>query len=271
MTTNNQGSNSVRVLSDSEERQFVALTLQGIEVNSVPGFKFWVRTYVRPFFPHEMLIAGMVRHDFTEIAIDGLLAVDFSIAYVDEVRSSHGAFMCPTLNAWFSRGYHAQFFDPIDERGSTHPWTTEFDKFALRNVAAHGVISADHRRASYFSFSRVPGPLNARHALLLEMLVPHLHQAYARVATTFNARAARADLSNFEITLLHWISKGKSDSDIAAVLNHSPHAVKYGVRRLLAKLNVATRHEAVAQAVWLDATGIDSNHKGTSKNQKLSF
>lgn len=121
---------------------------------------------------------GSVRNDFTVIGIDRLLVVDFPIAYVDAVRLGRGSFTCPTLSGWFSRGYRAQLFDPAAGQCAVVPWTPEFDIFELKNVAAQGIISPDRRVATYFSFSRVPGLLTARHARLLDLLVPHLHQSY---------------------------------------------------------------------------------------------
>ena len=244
------------LLTEAEATQFVVMASEGTDVNTLQDFESWVRGSIRSFFPHEMLIVGSVRNDFTDIGIDRLLAVDFPIAYVDAVRLGRGSFTCPTLNSWFSRGYRAQLFDPAAGQGAVVPWTPEFDRFELKNVAAHGVISPDRRTATYFSFSRVPGPLNKRHAWLLELIVPHLHRAYVRVTASANAQPGGVELSDVEATLLHWISKGKSDADIATILARSPHAIKHGVRRLISKLNAGTRHEAVAKAAWLDPIGI---------------
>ena len=244
------------VLTEAEATQFVVMASEGTDVDTLQDFESWVRGSVRSFSPHDMLIAGSVRNDFTDIAIDRLLVVDFPIAYVDAVRLSRGTFTCPTLNSWFCHGHRAQLFDPAAGQGSVVPWTPEFDRFELKNVAAHGVISPDRRTATYFSFSRVPGLLTARHARLLDLLVPHLHQSYVRVITRANVQTGRGELSDVEATLLHWISKGKSDADIATILARSPHAIKHSVRRLISKLNAGTRHEAVAKAAWLDPVGI---------------
>ena len=257
----NKINNANSGLTATEQKRFIALALEGAGVSSDNDFEAWVRGCVRPFFPHEMLIAGKVRNDFTEIAINGLLAVDFPISYVEEVRLSRGTFTCPTLNGWFGRRFRPQLFDPAAGQGAEMPWAQEFDKFELKNVAAHGVIATDHRSATYFSFSRIPGALSDRHIMLLELLVPHLHQTYARVETSVNRQAGRTNLTGIDGTLLNWISKGKSDSDIATILGRSPHAIKHSVRQLISKLNAGTRHEAVAKAAWLDPVGIKGDPK----------
>ncbi len=252
---NNSQAGAIQSLTEIEAKRFLRLALEGVEVTSVQEFEIWVRERVRQFYPHQMLIAGSVRNDFTEVAIDRLLTVDFPIAYVGRVKKNKGSFTCPTLNSWFRNGYRPQLFEPTSGKGGAIPWTPEFNEFELRNVAAHGVISSDRRTATYFSFSQIPGPLTERHKGLLELLAPHLHQAYVRVTSKPNSQTDKAELSEFEIALLNWISKGKSDSDIAAIHGRSPFAVKHSVRRLLSKLNASTRHEAVAKALWANQIG----------------
>jgi LuxR family transcriptional regulator, quorum-sensing system regulator CviR len=252
----NSKSDAGSFLSDAEARKFVTMALEGIDVATTEDFEAWVRGSVRSFFPHEMLIAGRVRNDFTEIGIDRLLVVDFPIAYVDAVRRCRGSFACPTLNSWFNHAYDPQLFDPTGETGSSSAWAADFERFELKNVAAHGVVAPDRRSATYFSFSRVPGSLNDRHAYLLELVVPHLHQAYIRVVANYSAIADLSPLSDDEITLLHWISIGKSDADISVILNRTVHSVKHAVRGLLSKLKVTSRQEALEQAAWLHPTGI---------------
>lgn len=247
---NNYGPPSAQ-LSELEAVRFVTLALEATQVTTTHDFEAWVKGSIRPFFPHDMLIAGSVRDDFTEIAIDRLISVDFPMTYIEAVKLNHGSFTCPTLDSWFSSGHRSRLFDPTVDKGEMVPWAPEFYKFELKNDAAHGVVSPDRRTATYFSFSGIPGPLSDRHRQLLELIVPHLHQAYVRAISSTVVHADCAKLSDFEATLLHWISKGKSDADIAAIHGRTPHAIKHGIRRLLAKLNVATRYEALAKAAWV--------------------
>ena len=52
-----------------------------------------------------------------------------------------------------------------------------------------------------------------------------------------------------EREILHWITEGKRDSEIAAILNLSVRTVEQHVRTCLRKLNVETRTAACA-VVW---------------------
>lgn len=57
-------------------------------------------------------------------------------------------------------------------------------------------------------------------------------------------------LSNREMEVLYWISRGKSNSVIAEILGISPSSVDVYVRRLFAKLDVTDRTTASLKAMW---------------------
>lgn len=59
----------------------------------------------------------------------------------------------------------------------------------------------------------------------------------------------RAPLSHRETECLTWVSRGKSSSDIGAILDLSPRTVDSYLEKACAKLRVRTRIEAVALAV----------------------
>lgn len=56
-------------------------------------------------------------------------------------------------------------------------------------------------------------------------------------------------LSRREAECLAWVSRGKSSSDIGAILGLSPRTVDSYLEKVCAKLRVRTRIEAVAMAV----------------------
>ncbi|WP_342114443.1 response regulator transcription factor [Pseudoduganella sp. OTU4001] len=60
---------------------------------------------------------------------------------------------------------------------------------------------------------------------------------------------AKHRLTQREAEVLHWVSEGKSDSDIGDILGTSPGAVKTHLEQVLAKLGVETRTAAAALAV----------------------
>lgn len=241
-------------LDGAEEKQLVRLICESLDITDAADFRQWVTTGLRKLFPHGMLICGAV-----QVASRGranLLSVDFPLEYIQAIEKREGAFNCPTLMAWFTNP-RPQFFAPDGNPSRRKPWPPEFNQFDLRNVASHGVMDAQRRSASYFSFSQIPETLTARHAYLLQLLAPHLHQAYVKVTQDTRLAGGVAvgkdepALSAQEITLLHWITQAKTNWEIARILDRNQHTVKHEVSAILAKLNVATRLQAATKAVDL--------------------
>jgi transcriptional regulator EpsA len=107
---------------------------------------------------------------------------------------------------------------------------------------------------TYFSFSQIPGRLTTRHAQLLEMLVPHLHVALIRAIKGLKNSMPEPAILPFDLTereqeILQWLGSGKTNWEIAQQLSISENTVKNHVQRILAKLDVKTRAQAVAKAL----------------------
>ncbi len=84
--------------------------------------------------------------------------------------------------------------------------------------------------------------------LVLELLQPHLEKVLHR-CTQYLHLATEQPLTAREREVLHWVSEGKRDSEIAAILGVSVRTVEQHVRVCLQKLGVETRAAATA-AVW---------------------
>lgn len=67
----------------------------------------------------------------------------------------------------------------------------------------------------------------------------------------------KAELSPRERECLIWTSRGKSSSDIGAILDLSPRTVDSYLEKACGKLKVRTRIEAVATAVRLGLVDVD--------------
>ena len=65
------------------------------------------------------------------------------------------------------------------------------------------------------------------------------------------AGAPIADLTQREAEVLRWIKEGKTNIDIAQILNLSPWTVKNHMQAILKKLSVQNRSHAVARAISL--------------------
>jgi DNA-binding CsgD family transcriptional regulator len=93
----------------------------------------------------------------------------------------------------------------------------------------------------------------------VQLVVPFLHSAWMRAQVCATAErnghapAAASALTPREQEILRWICLGKSNGEIGAILNISPLTVKNHVQKLLRRLNVVNRAQAVAKALELRA------------------
>ena len=259
-------------LSADENKLFLDVVLESLEVTTRTDFESWARGSLRKLFPHQMLICGITALEDGKFSVDKLLSVDFPLEDISAARNRDGHLSCPTLSAW-SRTLTPQFYDPENNR-SAAPITSAFKKHRLKNVAAHGVIDAQHRNATYFSFSQIPQKLSAWHAHSLSLLVPHMHQAFVRVISNENQTIPTfvADFTEREREILHWLTQGKSNWAIGQILNRSQHTVKHEVGHVMAKLQVSTRAQAAAKILAVrPASGIGSFIDKTLTNSTLSL
>lgn len=238
-------------LTDTERQTFVALAESALRIASPADFLVWTSGPLQTFFPHGMLICGLGQIGGQGIRIHRMLGWNFPKEYVEAIRRDNAGVMSPIMQKW-CREFRPQLFEP--GRVPVDPaWLAVFERFGLINIAAHGMRDVSSNMASYFNFSRVPGPLGPRTATLLELLVPHMHVALVRAcAGAAETPSANTVLSTREREVLRWLREGKTNWEIAQILGTSANTVKHQVRSLLVKLRVNNRAQAVAKAMGFE-------------------
>jgi DNA-binding CsgD family transcriptional regulator len=84
--------------------------------------------------------------------------------------------------------------------------------------------------------------------LMLELLQPHVERVLQR-CTEYLALRTKAHLTPRECEILHWVSEGKRDSEIAEIMKLSVRTVEQHVGACLKKLDFENRSAAIAE-VW---------------------
>ena len=113
-------------------------------------------------------------------------------------------------------------------------------------------------RISLFTFACRPGSAGPRQAYLAQLLAPSLHAAWVRTQLQQRAETRRPTrprggsvLTVRELDILKWIYLGKSNFEIGAILKISPLTVKNHVQKILRKLNVVNRTQAIGKSLEL--------------------
>src|SRR5437879_988798 len=121
----------------------------------------------------------------------------------------------------------------------------------------HGTHDATGQLTSFFTFACRPGSIGPRQAYYVELLVPFLHAAWVRTQVNWQAKSAGARpavtgfLTPREREILEWIYRGKSNIEVGMILKISPLTAKNHVQKILRKLGVLNRTQAVGKALAL--------------------
>jgi DNA-binding CsgD family transcriptional regulator len=94
-----------------------------------------------------------------------------------------------------------------------------------------------------FAFDRLHGDFRDRDLDLLKLILPHLVRLARRASDRWPAAAAR--LTPRERQILAWVARGKTNPEIAAVLQLAPGTVRKHLDNIYAKLGVPNRTAAV--------------------------
>lgn len=108
-------------------------------------------------------------------------------------------------------------------------------------------MDCTQREGSLFSLAGEASD-HPRNRAILDILVPHLHQALSHVSRGRRVQPS-ATLSAREQEVLIWISEGKSAWEISMILGISERTVKFHTAAILNKLGAANRAHAVAIAL----------------------
>ncbi len=121
-------------------------------------------------------------------------------------------------------------------------------EFGLYDGWTIGLPNRNGQEISLMSFSWKNNPPEERHGALLHLAAPHLHQALVRALGDCRAPLAN-DLTPRESEVVTWLKHGKSNWEIATILNISERTVKFHIGNIMSKLNAVNRGHAVAQAI----------------------
>jgi DNA-binding CsgD family transcriptional regulator len=132
------------------------------------------------------------------------------------------------------------------------------EAFALGGVTDHAAMAMPQtgNEVFFIGLELCGGTFNAAHRSLMEVLQPHLANAYLLAqnlasleqATADPAVFERAGLSQQQAQVLRWLAAGKTNPEISTIMALKPSTVKAYVQAVFDKLGVGNRHAALIRA-----------------------
>ena len=245
------------VVLNNQDKEHLVFTIEtSLKINKRFQFFLWAQGALQGFIPHETLLCA-----YGHIAQMRFKYEAFSRGVLDseveqELGSPVNGLLSRLIEVWLHDGGKPCLFRP-DAGGSTdmqsgrQRLSADLQRCGFGHIGAHGTRQMQGDYGSFFVFTGAD-PYSVRDAYLLELLMPYLHTALHRMlANESDEDAVTASietlLSGREIQVLRRVKNGKTNQEIGQILDISPLTVKNHVQRILRKLNVSNRAQAVGK------------------------
>lgn len=122
-------------------------------------------------------------------------------------------------------------------------------ELAERAPATNGLVVPIYDGQKAVAIATLTGPKPQLNPLAANALNLAIHAAWQRSKelTSELPSASTTALTLREVECLGWVAKGKTDIEIARIINVAPRTVRFHVHNAKVKLNVATRIQAVTK------------------------
>jgi transcriptional regulator EpsA len=240
-------------LGAEEMAQLLSAIDGSLEINKRFQFFLWAQGALQALLPHDTLLCAhgniaqsRVRH---EIFSSEVFGADAEKSITDPGRGV----LARVMADWVKHGCVPRLQYPAGHPLERRSRVRDHKPYAVGPIAAHGPREIHGEYGSFFVFVRKPSQPAAREAYLLQLLVPFLHMALYRMLAgesegTDAAAPVKGLLTSREIQVLQWVRSGKTNEEIGAILKISPTTVKNHVQKILRKLNVSNRAQAVGKS-----------------------
>jgi transcriptional regulator EpsA len=243
------------VTLSKHEEEYLVRTLEGaIQVRRLREFFLWVQGQFQGLLPHEIIVCIQFSEADEVLRIECLrsrVSDDELIKHLSDpvdglaVRLANYCKVSQMLPCVIERG----------DRGDNHPlniFQAELDGVQLGNALVHGTEQF-RGGCTFFVLFALPNPPTQRQVFFLDLLLPSLHLAFMRVVTPrvedveIAATVIAPVLSERQIEVLIWVTRGKNNFEIAEILELSPLTVKNHMQKIYRKLHVHNRAQAVSR------------------------
>ena len=215
-------------------------------------FFLWSQGALQGVLPHDILLC--VYGDFvnSRFKFDVFARTEVAPQVIDELTDPVDGLLQRIIRNWLGAKRTPCLYTTNAEKPGEDALTADLRKLGCGHVMAHGAREIHGNEGSFFVFLQMPKAPQAGHAYLLDLVMPHLHMALYRMLPNEHSGGAveislESVLSSREIEVLRLVREGKTNQQIGLVLNISPFTVKNHMQKIMRKLKVGNRAQAVAK------------------------
>ena len=228
-----------------------------LRVHARAHFFSWTQGLLQSLIRHELLVCTLCHGKPPAFRADGFSMTTPDPAMFSDMFLRDTAVAPALLKSWEERRYQPVVMDTAGSPLGNGAFAREIERLGATQLLVHGVHDADGRAVTLFTFACRSGSVGPRQAYLAQLLAPSLHSAWVRTQLASRTQngadkaAGQSVLTVRELDILKWIYLGKSNFEIGAILKISPLTVKNHVQKILRKLNVVNRTQAIGKALEL--------------------
>ncbi|MGQ0546460.1 MAG: XrtB/PEP-CTERM-associated transcriptional regulator EpsA [Betaproteobacteria bacterium] len=228
-----------------------------LRVHARAHFFSWTQGLLQSLIRHELLVCTLCHGKPPAFRADGFSMTTPDPALFSDMFLRDTAVAPALLKSWEERRYQPVVVDAAASGLGSGAFVREIERLGATQLLVHGVHDADARAVTLFTFACRSGSVGPRQAYLAQLLAPSLHSAWVRTQIAQRAQSGadkasgQSVLTVREQDILKWIYLGKSNFEIGAILKISPLTVKNHVQKILRKLNVVNRTQAIGKALEL--------------------
>lgn len=227
-------------------------------VHARPQFFSWTQGLLQSLLPHEVLVCALRSGEPHSFRVEVLTALPAETGALAKSFLRDASLLPALVKAWEAGQYRPLVLDlGAESPFADTPFACDLKQAGATQVVVHGTHDASGRAVSLFAFAGRPGDKPRMAAYLAQCVVPFVHAAWVRTQVTGGPTARAQEtthanpLTKREREILSWIYLGKSNFEIGAILTISPLTVKNHVRKILRKLDVVNRTQAIGKALAL--------------------
>jgi transcriptional regulator EpsA len=243
------------VPSTKELERLLFAIESSLQINRRFQFFLWSHGILQALLPHQTLlcVCGNIQAGIYNIDLFASDAVNNSAQ--EGVDDSVKTLVALVVERWLASNGAPLALGLDDKSNGDSGLQQALLESGLGNILAVG--SKEFKaQGSFFIFGRLERKPGRRSFGVLELLLPNLHFALHRYFAHEAAENERPEsvipaLSAREIQIIQSVCTGKTNSEIGVDLDLSPLTVKNHMQRVLKKLGVNNRAQAVARCIEL--------------------
>ncbi|HTQ35401.1 MAG TPA: XrtB/PEP-CTERM-associated transcriptional regulator EpsA [Steroidobacteraceae bacterium] len=227
-----------------------------LRVRTRAQFFAWTQGLLQNLIPHSVLVCALRRGATRSFAVDGFSTLVGDAAAFGELLMRETPLASMLAESW-RQHRHLPVLCGLNEFAAlaANPCVRELRRAGATDLLVHGSHDADGEVQGMCVFACQAGAIGPREIYLVQLMAPSLHAAWMRTQSRIAAEDVRlASTGNGTLTerergILRWVYLGKSNGEIGAILNISALTVKNHMQKILRKLNVVNRAQAVGKAL----------------------